>query len=132
MRRKLVRRNLHNLIDFNVKPHFRQCLRGAFSTASICFLLSVIFFLPFASPEFEYDLKPQIREQMSGPEILSYGKSILGCWLWPGLHRGKKGSGPILSNFFGRFFQFFMGKKIEKNFFENIAASALKSCIEKR
>ena len=30
----------------------------------------------------------------------------------PGLHRGKKGSGPILSNFLGCFFQFFK-KKIE-------------------
>ena len=49
----------------------------------------------------------------------------------PGLECGKKGSGPILSNFFGSFFQFFMGKKIEKSFFENIVASALKSCIEK-
>ena len=70
----------------------------------------------------------QIREQMSDPEISWYGKSILGCGLWLGLDRGKKGSGPILSNFFGCFFQFFMGKKK----IENIIASALKSCIEKR
>ena len=41
----------------------------------------------------------QIREQMSGPEIFLYGKSILGCGLWPGLVSGKKGSGPIMSNF---------------------------------
>ena len=54
----------------------------------------------------------------------------MGCGLWPGLDCGKKGSGPILSNFFGWFFQFFMGKKKWKN--ENIVASALKSCIEKR
>ena len=71
--------------------------------------------------------KPQIREQMSGPEILLYGKSILGCWLWPGLHRGKKGSGPILSKFLGGFFNFLWAKKIE-----NIVASILKSCFEKR
>ena len=56
-------------------------------------------------------------EQMSGPEISWYGKSILGCGLWPGLDRGKKGSGPILSNFFGWFFQFFMGKKKKFKFF---------------
>ena len=43
--------------------------------------------------------KAQIREQMSGPEISYYGKSILGCGLWPGLVSGKKGSGPIMSNF---------------------------------
>ena len=59
----------------------------------------------------------QIREQMSGPEISWYGKSILGCGLWPGLDRGKKGSGLILSNFFGCFFQFFMGKKKNFEFF---------------
>ena len=53
----------------------------------------------------------QIREQMSGPEISWYGKSILGCGLWPWLVSGKKWSGPILSNFFGWFFQFFVGKK---------------------
>ena len=51
--------------------------------------------------------KSQIREQMSGPEISWYGKSILGC----GLDRGKKGSGPILSNFFGVFFSIFNGQK---------------------
>ena len=70
----------------------------------------------------------QIREQMSGPEISQYEKSILGSGLWPGLDCGKKGSGPILSIIFGCFFQFFMGKKK----IENIVASALKSCIEKR
>ena len=42
----------------------------------------------------------QIREQMSGPEISQYGILILGCGLWPGLVSGKKGSGPIMSNFF--------------------------------
>ena len=50
--------------------------------------------------------------------------------LWPWLVSGKKWSGPILSNFFGWFFQFFVGKK---NFFLNffyIVASALKSCIK--
>ena len=39
----------------------------------------------------------QIREQMSGPEISWYGKSILCCGLWPGLDCGKKGSGLIMS-----------------------------------
>ena len=34
--------------------------------------------------------KPQIREQMSGPEISWYGKSILGCGQWPGLDCGEK------------------------------------------
>ena len=41
----------------------------------------------------------------------------MGCGLWPGLDRGKKGSGPILSNFFGWFFQFLMGKKKKFEFF---------------
>ena len=48
---------------------------------------------------------------MSGPEISWYGKSILGCGLWPGLVSGKKGSGPIMSNFWGPFFHFFGVKK---------------------
>ena len=39
----------------------------------------------------------------------------------------KKSLGPIMSNFWGRFFYVFKGKKIE-----NITASALKSCIEKK
>ena len=43
--------------------------------------------------------KPQIREQMSGPEISLYEKSILGCGLWSGLDCEIKGSGPIMSNF---------------------------------
>ena len=59
---------------------------------------------------------PQIREQMSGPEISWYGKSILGCGLWPGLGCGKKGSGLIMSNFWGLFFHFF-GVKKNLNFF---------------
>jgi hypothetical protein len=54
---------------------------------------------------------------MSGPEISQYGKSILGCGLMPGLDRGKKGFGPILSNFFGWFFQFFMGQRFKKKYF---------------
>ena len=41
----------------------------------------------------------QIREQMSGPEISLYEKSILGCGLCSGLDCGIKGSGPIMSNF---------------------------------
>ena len=31
---------------------------------------------------------------------------------WPGLDRGIKGSGPIMSNFLGPFFHFFGFKKI--------------------
>ena len=42
---------------------------------------------------------PQIREQMSGPEISNYEKSFLGCGLWSGLDYEIKGSGPIMSNF---------------------------------
>ena len=56
----------------------------------------------------------------------------VGCGLWPGLDCGEKGSGPILSNFLGWFFQFFMGKKkFFLNFFY-IVASALKSYIKKK
>ena len=36
-------------------------------------------------------LQAQIREQMSGPEILWYEKSILGCGLWSGLDCEIKG-----------------------------------------
>ena len=74
--------------------------------------------------------KQNFPSQMSGPKISWYGKSILGRELWPGLVSGKKWSGPILSNFFGCFFQFFMGKKIFFLNFFYIVASALKSCIK--
>ena len=49
-----------------------------------------------------------------------------GLWavVWAGLW--KKGSGPIMSNFWGPFFQF-SGSKF---FFENTLASALKSCMK--
>ena len=49
---------------------------------------------------------------------------------WAGLW--NKMFGPIMSNFWGRFFQLFVGKKKKKKKIENILASALKSCIEKR
>ena len=45
--------------------------------------------------------KAQIREQMSGPEISYYEKSILSCGLWSGLDCERKGTGPIMSNFWG-------------------------------
>jgi hypothetical protein len=45
----------------------------------------------------------QIREQMSGPKISWYEKSILGCGLWSGLDCEIKGFGPIMSNFLGPF-----------------------------
>ena len=51
---------------------------------------------------------------------------------WSGLDSEMKGSGPIMSNFFGLFFHFFGVKNFFFNFFENTIASALKSCIEKR
>ena len=69
---------------------------------------------------------PQIREQMRLGTYLRNEKSILGCGLWAGLWR--KRFRPIMSNFWGRFFQLFVGKKKKK--IENIVASALKSCIE--
>ena len=50
---------------------------------------------------------------------------------WPGLDCVIKGFGPIMSNFFEWFFQFFRVKKNFENFFENTIASALKSCIIK-
>ena len=46
----------------------------------------------------------QIREQMSGPEISWYEKSILGYGLRSGLNCVIKGSGPITSNFWGPVF----------------------------
>ena len=54
---------------------------------------------------------------MSGPEISWHEKSILGCGLWPGLDCGKKGSGPIMSNFWGPFVLSFYGQKINLKFF---------------
>ena len=48
-------------------------------------------------------------------------------WIWAGWHYWKKKTfGPIMSNFWGRVFQVFVGKKPIKN----IEASALKSCIK--
>ena len=43
----------------------------------------------------------QIREQMSGPKISKYEKSILGCGLWSGLDCEIKGFGPIMSQLHG-------------------------------
>ena len=40
----------------------------------------------------------------------------MGRGLWPGLVSGKKGSGPILSNFFGWFFSIFHGQKCKEIF----------------
>ena len=56
----------------------------------------------------------------------------MGCGQWPGLDSGKKGSGPIMSNFLGPFFHFFVVKKISSIFFENTIESELKRCFEKR
>ena len=58
-------------------------------------------------------------------EILMEQELIFGLDLgWLALL--KKNFGPIMSNFFGRFFQVFMGKKMNKN----SEASILKSCIK--
>ena len=54
---------------------------------------------------------PQIREQMSGPEISKYGKSSLSCGLWPGLDCGIKGFGPIMSTLFLVVLSIFHGQK---------------------
>ena len=60
--------------------------------------------------------RAQIREQVSDPKIWWYGKSILGSGLWPGPYCGKKGSGPIMSNFWGPFFHFFGVKTALKSY----------------
>ena len=59
-------------------------------------------------------------------------KTVMKFWAVLGSRgcRENKGSGPIMSNFLGWFFQLFVVKKKIKKF-ENIVASALKSCIEK-
>ncbi len=44
---------------------------------------------------------------------------------WPGLDRGIKGFGPIMSNFFECFFQFFMCKKMFLRFFYIVASEKL-------
>ena len=56
--------------------------------------------------------EPQIREQMSCPDILRYEKSILGCGLWSGLDCEIKEFGLIMSNFLGLFFKVFMDKRL--------------------
>ena len=48
---------------------------------------------------------------------------------WSGLDCEIRGSGPIMSNFWGLFFYFFGAKKFFKFFFENTIASAQKSYI---
>ena len=55
---------------------------------------------------------PQIREQMSGPEISKYGKSILGCGplAWAG--QCNKRVWADYEQLFECFFQFFRVKKI--------------------
>ena len=74
------------------------------------------------------EVPPQIREQMLVPDILWYEKSIQGG-LGSRALLVKKSLGPIMSNFWGRSSYVFEGKK---RIFENIIASALKSCKEKR
>ena len=71
----------------------------------------------------------QTREQTFVGTFLWYEKSILGCWLWVGLDCGIKGLGRLWATFEGGFFNFLWAKKKK---IENIVASALKSCIEKR
>ena len=73
--------------------------------------------------------RAQIREQMSGPEISKYEKSIQGSGLWSGLDCEIKGSGPIMSNFWGPFFHCLGVKNFFFNFFENNKASSLKIYI---
>ena len=75
---------------------------------------------------------PQTREQTLGGTLLWYEKSILGCWLWVRLGCGIKGLGRLWATFEGGFFNFLWENKTKQIFFENIVASALKSCIEKR
>ena len=48
-------------------------------------------------------------------------------WIWAGWQYWKRKSGPIMSNILGPFFMFTWAKEFE--IFENIVASALKSCI---
>ena len=56
-----MKRNLHNVMHFNVKQYSRWHLRGASFSASIK------FFLPFASRGFEYDLKLSFfQQQLAG------------------------------------------------------------------
>ena len=69
---------------------------------------------------------------MSGPEISNMKNQFWAVGRWSGLDCEIKGSGPIMSNFFGLFFHFFGVKIFFLNFFENTIASALKRCIEKR
>ena len=118
------------LVFTNICLTHMTILIFAISTFVLQYIPSFNTFQDANSIESKVWHKSQIREQMSGSEISYYGKSILGCGLWPGLDRGKKGSGPILSNFFGCFFQFFMGKNKQTFFY--IVASALKSCIKKK
>ena len=64
-------------------------------------------------------------------EFLWYRNWDLG-WIWTGWHLMKKKKiGPIMSNFLGRFFQVFMGKKgKKKKLVKNIVPSALKNWIK--
>ena len=60
-------------------------------------LYGFLFYAPFVCYIHAYS--PQIREEMSGPEISEYEKSILGCGLWSGLDCEIKGFGPNIRNF---------------------------------
>ena len=105
-------------VCFKPLKNFRSCTLGFFLVCPWIFsgLWYKSSFLPRWRPREKSTCEAQIREQMSGPEISRYGKSILGFGLWPGLGCGKKGSGPILSNFFGYFFFNFSWTNKKKHF----------------
>ena len=110
-----------------------QLIRGT-QTTKISWFKNIVlkkFCLHFYSTP-QNQFAPQTREQTFGGTFLWYEKLILGCWLWVGLGCGKKGLGRLWATFEGGFFNFLWANKNKNKFFENIVASALKSCIEKR
>ena len=76
-----------------------------------------------------FKVHPSINTQPALGDFWWYGISVLGPFRQPG-QCIKKGSGPILSNFLGRFFHVLGGKKNFEFFFKNILGTALKSYIK--
>ena len=90
------------IFQYLLCPIYYSCIKAEM-------LSTVEFFLQISSARRSSAVA--VREQMSGPEISEYEKSILDCGLWPGLDCGIKGFGPIMSIFRGQFFHFLGGEE---------------------
>ena len=108
--------NLVGLYSIYIKWFRRpvqKCHCNALQCHCQCIDISVNIFLQPICEDLESKKEPAIHsatDKMPGPKISWHEKSIMGCGLWSGLDFEIKGSGPIMSNFWGPFFKFLWTK----------------------